>query len=63
MMTKAAAVIEPKVPPMRWRKAVVELDGQSVTFWLDPEYHPEVHPGTQVQVEFNPHDQFARIVA
>jgi len=62
-MMKTTAVISWPEPPMRWRKAVVQLDGQSVGFWLEPEDHPEVHPGTEVLVEFDPQDQFARIVA
>ncbi len=63
MMMRTTAVIGPKEPPMRWRKAVVELDGQRVGFWLDPEDHPEADPGAEVLVEFDPQDQFAKIVS
>jgi len=63
MTMKAAAVISTPEPPMRCRKAVVELDGERVGFWLGNDDHPNLRPGAEVQVEFDPQDQFAKIVA
>ena len=48
MLTKWA-IIEIASIPGRTRKAVVELEGKSVGFWLDPDDHPEMHPGTESQ--------------
>ena len=63
MVMKATGVIGPKELPMRLRKAVVELDGEQIGFWLDPKDHPEVYPRAEVLVEFDPQDQVARIGA
>jgi hypothetical protein len=62
-MMKTTGVVGSPQLPMKLRKAVVQLDGESVGFWLDDDDHPDVCPGTKVLVEFDPQDQFARIVA
>ena len=62
MLMKRLAIIEAAGVPFRDRKAVVDLDSRPVGFWLDQDDHPEMLPGTVVQVEFDPQDQFARIV-
>ena len=61
MLVKRWAIIEAVDVPFRNRKAVVDLDGRPVGFWLDRDDHPEMVRGTVVQVEFDPQDQFARI--
>lgn len=59
---KTVAIIGPVEKPMGLKKAYVELDGERIGFWVDRCDHPSVCPGTEVVVEFDPQDQFARIV-
>ena len=62
-MVRKTATVGPVEQPMNLRKAYVDLDGENIGFWVDNLDHPFVKPGTEVTVEFDPQDQFARIVA
>ena len=55
------AVIKAGAHPYH-RKASVDLHGEQVWFWIENHDHPEFKVGTQVQVRFDPADQFAKIV-
>jgi hypothetical protein len=61
---KALAILLEKQAPRNQRMAIVNLDPKqpSVVYWLDDDDHPDVKPGTQILVEFEPQDQFAKIV-
>lgn len=50
MTITKTAVIRAADCPYRWqRKAIVELEGEQVGFWLENNDHPDLEPETEVQ--------------